>query len=116
MQRKAKTETLPWWEEMLRGQRGGLFAKSFRQAARLGSLGYKLGVRSREMAYEKGLLRAKRLPRLTICVGNITVGGTGKTPLVMRLVSDLLARGCRPAVLLRGYKRERKTSRPVLVR
>src|SRR5207245_619038 len=37
-------------------------------------------------------------------------------PLVMRLVSDLLAKGCRPAVLLRGYKRERKTAGPVLVR
>jgi tetraacyldisaccharide 4'-kinase len=115
-QRRTKIETMPWWEEMLRGQRNGLFAESLRHAARLGSLGYKLGVRGREMAYEKGLLKAKRLPRYTICVGNITVGGTGKTPLVMRLVSDLIARGCRPAVLLRGYKRERKTSHPVLVR
>src|SRR5262249_6826402 len=81
-----------------------------------GSWGYGIGVRSREVAYEKGLLRSKRLPRPTICVGNITVGGTGKTPLVMRLVSDLLVKGCRPAVLLRGYKRERKTSESVIVR
>jgi tetraacyldisaccharide 4'-kinase len=110
------TSTLPWWEEMLRGQRAGLFAESLRKAAHLGSWGYKVGVRGREIAYEKGLLRVKRLPRPTICVGNITVGGTGKTPLVMRLVADLLEQGCRPAVLLRGYKRERVTSRPVLVR
>src|SRR5258708_2730595 len=75
-----------------------------------------MGVRGREMAYEKGLLPVKRLPRPTLCVGNITVGGTGKTPLVMRLVTDLLAKGGRPAVLLRGYKRESRTSRPVLVR
>src|SRR5438105_13030936 len=101
---------------MLRGQRSGLIAESLRRAARVGSWGYKLGVRGREMAYEKGLLRARRLPRPTVCVGNITVGGTGKTPLVMRLVNDLLAKGCRPAVLLRGYKREHKTWHPVLVR
>jgi len=101
---------------MLRGQRGGILAESLRRAARVGSWGYGIGVRGREVAYESGLLRVKRLPRPTICVGNITVGGTGKTPLVMRLVNDLLAKGCHPAVLLRGYKRESKTSRPVLVR
>ena len=110
------TSTLPWWEEILRGQRSGILAGSLRSAARLGSWGYKVGVRGREIAYESGLLKTRRLPRPTVCIGNITVGGTGKTPLVMRLVSDLLAKGCRPAVLLRGYKREQKTSKPVLVR
>jgi tetraacyldisaccharide 4'-kinase len=117
--RKTKTEavsSMPWWEEALRGQRQGLLAKSLRQAARVGSWGYRLGLRGREVAYEKGLLQVKRLPRPTICVGNITVGGTGKTPLVMRLAKDLLTEGCHPAILLRGYKRERKTSKPVIVR
>src|SRR5437762_14236643 len=111
MQRKIKIENptspLSWWEEMLRGEHNGILAGSLRRAARLGSWGYRMGVRGREVAYQKGLLRVKRLPRFTICVGNITVGGTGKTPPVMRLVNDLLARGCRPGVLLRGYKRER---------
>jgi tetraacyldisaccharide 4'-kinase len=117
--RKNKVEhlsSMPWWEEMLRGRRQGLFAESLRQAARIGSWGYRLGLRGREVAYEKGIFRVKRLPRPTICVGNITVGGTGKTPLVMRLAKDLQAEGLRPAILLRGYKRERKTSHPVIVR
>jgi tetraacyldisaccharide 4'-kinase len=100
----------------LRGNRTGLLADSLRRAAKLGSWGYRVGVRGREVAYETGLLVTKKLPRPTVCVGNITVGGTGKTPLVMRLVNDLLNKGCRPAILLRGYKRERPTSRPVLVR
>jgi tetraacyldisaccharide 4'-kinase len=120
MQRRIKIEhpasPLSWWEETLRGQRTGLLAESLRHAARLGSWGYRMGIRGREVAYESGLLAIKRLPRPTICVGNITVGGTGKTPLVMRLVTDLLAKGCRPAILLRGYKREQKTAHPVLVR
>lgn len=118
MQRKVKTSTpaLPWWEELLRGKKQGLFAQSLRQAARVSSWGYQLGVRGREVAYEKGLLTIHRLPRPTVCIGNITVGGTGKTPLVMRLASDLLEKGLRPAILLRGYKREKNSPRPVLVR
>src|SRR5580765_5635371 len=59
--RKIKPEPisfgLPWWEEMLRGQRNGLLAGSLRSAARLGSWGYKVGVRGRELAYESGLLK-----------------------------------------------------------
>src|SRR5690348_200390 len=73
-QRKTPTEnfssTLPWWEEILRGQKSGLFAESVRRAAQVGSWGYRMGVRGRELAYETGLLRIKRLPRPTICIGN----------------------------------------------
>ncbi|HVO32354.1 MAG TPA: tetraacyldisaccharide 4'-kinase [Elusimicrobiota bacterium] len=105
----------PWWEQVLRGEKNGFIAESVRRFARLGSWGYAAGVRSRELAYQKGWLSVKRLPQPTICVGNITVGGTGKTPLVIRLTLDLMARGLRPAVLLRGYKRE-VTREPVLVR
>ncbi len=108
--------TWSWLEEALRGETTGLFAASVRRAAEWGSLGYQAGVNSREAAYRRGWLQKRRLPRPTVCVGNITVGGTGKTPLVIRLASDLLERGLRPAILLRGYKREKKTSRPVIVR
>lgn len=106
----------PWWEEALRGRKTGLLAASLRRAAEWGSLGYQAGLKGRAVAYKKGWLAVKKLPRPTICVGNITVGGTGKTPLVIRLVSDLMARGLRPAVLLRGYKRERPVRLPVIVR
>lgn len=44
-----------------------------------------------------------RLPVPTISVGNLTVGGTGKTPVLLRLLGDLLEAGRRPAVLTRGY-------------
>ncbi len=84
--------------------------------ARLASLGYGVGVKGRMWAYQKGWLSSKRLPKPTICVGNITTGGTGKTPLVIRLATDLMALRLKPAVLLRGYRRERNTARPVLVR
>jgi len=48
----------------------------------------------------------KRLPRPVISVGNITVGGTGKTTFIRLLLELLEGRGSRPAVLFRGYKRE----------
>jgi tetraacyldisaccharide 4'-kinase len=107
---------MPWWEEILRGERNDLLAQSVRRFAQLSSWGYAAGVKGRELAYEHGLLAVKRLPQPTICIGNITVGGTGKTPLVIRLATDLLAQGLRPAVLLRGYKREKSSREPVLVR
>src|SRR5207249_12228611 len=44
------------------------------------------------------------LGRRTISVGNITTGGTGKTPVVRWLANELRAQGMRPAVLLRGYR------------
>ena len=44
------------------------------------------------------------LPMPILSVGNITVGGTGKTPLVIDLVRRLEAMGCNPAVVSRGYK------------
>jgi tetraacyldisaccharide 4'-kinase len=113
---KTGTRGAPWWEQVLRGERQGLLAKSVRQVARLGSLGYGLGIRGRDIAYRQGWLTSRRLPQPTICVGNITTGGTGKTPLVIRLATDLLNRGLTPAVLLRGYGRERRMRRPVLVR
>jgi tetraacyldisaccharide 4'-kinase len=65
------------------------------------------GVRSRIFLYTSGLLRPKRLPCRVISVGNITVGGTGKTPLVMALARGLMERGIPVAILSRGYKRKR---------
>jgi tetraacyldisaccharide 4'-kinase len=68
------------------------------------SFSYGGAVRLREMFYDKGVLRSKRLPCKVISVGNLTVGGTGKTPMtiyVTRLVKRL---GCKVAIVSRGYK------------
>lgn len=57
----------------------------------------------RRFAYRNGLLRSHKLPVPVIVVGNITVGGTGKTPLVIWLVEALRAAGHSPGVVSRGY-------------
>ena len=53
--------------------------------------------------------RPKRLPRPSVCVGNLSVGGTGKTPTVIWLCERLARRGLHPAVLTRGYGRKTKS-------
>jgi len=53
-----------------------------------------------------GWKKPRPLPVPVVVVGNITVGGTGKTPLVIALVHALRARGLKPGVLSRGYGRE----------
>ena len=60
----------------------------------------------RAMAYRRGLLKSHDCGLPVISVGNLTFGGTGKTPMVISLTKDLIERGYRPAVLTRGYGRE----------
>ena len=63
------------------------------------------GVALRSAAYRHGWLATRRLGRSVISVGNLSVGGTGKTPLVEWLARTLLERGRRPVILTRGYGR-----------
>jgi tetraacyldisaccharide 4'-kinase len=64
----------------------------------------------RAWLYARGIFKQKRLRRPIISVGNLTVGGTGKTPLVIWLAERLLAEGKRVGILSRGYKGRAGTS------
>ncbi len=59
----------------------------------------------RRAVYRRGLIQRTKLPVPVISVGNLTFGGTGKTPTVIALARDLVRMGRRPAILTRGYKR-----------
>ncbi|HET6488139.1 MAG TPA: tetraacyldisaccharide 4'-kinase [Syntrophales bacterium] len=67
------------------------------------SLPYGGAVRARNRLFDSGFLQQQRIGCPVISVGNLTVGGTGKTPMVILLAGMLKDRGMRPAVLSRGY-------------
>ncbi|HTC66215.1 MAG TPA: tetraacyldisaccharide 4'-kinase [Candidatus Acidoferrum sp.] len=65
---------------------------------------YGVGVSVRTRLYAHGWIKQKRLNAAVISVGNLSVGGTGKTPLVIWLAEKLLEQGQRVAILTRGYR------------
>jgi tetraacyldisaccharide 4'-kinase len=74
------------------------------------SILYGWAMRMRVWLYQSGWLKQKRLKAPVISVGNLTVGGTGKTPMVIWLAEKFLADGKRVAILSRGYLGEKGTS------
>ncbi len=75
-------------------------------------VGYKAVSATRNRLFDRGMRQPVSLGRPTLSVGNLTTGGTGKTPMVMELVARLLASGHHPAILLRGYHGHRLPPSP----
>jgi len=98
------------YRRLISGQNSGFGAGILRFLLAIAAIAYSLVVRLRNFLYSKGLLKAHRVDAAVLCVGNITVGGTGKTPLVVWLCNlitqnpKLKAKNCRCAILTRGYK------------
>ena len=86
-----------------RGERTALLDRLVLTLLLLPSVVYGATMSLRWWLYRSGILPSHRLPRPVISVGNITVGGTGKTPVTAHIARLLLARGLKVAVLSRGY-------------
>ncbi len=86
------------------GEDASLGGGCLRAALSVASPFYALGNAARSALFSSGLKRTYPLGRPTVCVGNLTTGGTGKTPMVGWVVEQLLKRGHRPCILLRGYR------------
>jgi tetraacyldisaccharide 4'-kinase len=85
------------------GQRRDLIAQIVRIPLGGAALLYGAGVRLMLTGYATGLIRRKHLSVPVISVGNITLGGVGKTPMVIAIARLLKAKGRRPVILTRGY-------------
>ena len=92
-----------FYTELVSGKRRKIHEQILFQFLVFLSFFYSLIIRVRALAYAIEIFKRYRLPLPVISVGNITMGGTGKTPTVLFLAKELMARGMRVAVLTRGY-------------
>ncbi|BCS52424.1 tetraacyldisaccharide 4'-kinase [Geobacter sp. SVR] len=92
-----------YWRALANGTRKGPLDRLLLALLVPLSLPYALVQHLRALLYRSGIIRAKKLPRPVISIGNLTVGGTGKTPVTAHIARLLLAQGFKVAVLSRGY-------------
>ena len=97
------TDLSLYFQELVSGRRKRWPDRLVLFLLRLFSYPYALILRLRALGFRLGLLRSYRLSCPVISVGNITLGGTGKTPMVAWIAGELMRRGKRVAVLSRGY-------------
>ncbi|MDH2916642.1 MAG: tetraacyldisaccharide 4'-kinase [Gallionella sp.] len=76
------------------------------------SLIFRALVAIRRLLYRRGALASVKLPVPVIVVGNISVGGTGKTPLTLWMAQQLIDDGWHPGIISRGYRSSKNESRP----
>src|SRR3984893_12349318 len=102
--------------DVILGRRRGFRAAILRGILYALSFIYERNVQLRLYLYRKRIFRERTLGCLVISIGNLTVGGTGKTPVVEKVARALQTGGRRVAILTRGYKSIPKPSKSLLDR
>lgn len=90
--------------KLVHGEKQGVIAVLLLWSLRFMSFVYGLGVMAKLGLYKMGIFRQHKLPCRVISLGNITVGGTGKTPTAQRLAAIIRDMGYRVVILNRGYR------------
>jgi tetraacyldisaccharide 4'-kinase len=101
-----------YWSSAIAGRGGGFWGAALRALLSALSYGYGASVKVRNSLYDRQLWMFKtvRLPVAVVSVGNIAIGGTGKTPFVALLAGRLEAMGRGPCILSRGYGPKREAA------
>ena len=94
------------FRELVSGRRRGLTASALRGVLYVGSLGYAAAMRVRNYRYDAGRAQTFAVGAPVVCVGNLTLGGTGKTPMVEWIARWFRERGVRVSIVSRGYGAE----------
>jgi len=92
-----------WWRGLADGSSRGLLVTFLKVLLAVPALLYGMALRIRELLYRYGIFKSYRLPCPVISIGNLTVGGTGKTPATALIARMLIQQGKRVVVLSRGY-------------
>ena len=96
-------------ERLINLKKPGIFLQIVLLPLTLCSYLFKTLVVLRGVFYQKGIFKSRHLPCTVISIGNLTVGGTGKTPATCLIARHLKASGCQVAVLSRGYRAQADT-------
>jgi len=99
------------YKKIISGQKKGIAAVFLRAIFAVLSVVYGAVIGLRNFFYSAGVFKSQKVQAFVISIGNITAGGTGKTPLVIWLCNFLKQKGIRAAVLTRGYKTEDRRQR-----
>lgn len=95
-----------WWRQVISGANPKFMDQAARGALLAGSLPFEAVSRLRGFFFDTGVLPVLKLPAPVISFGNLTVGGTGKTPAVIWCAKFLISRGMAPGIASRGYAPE----------
>jgi tetraacyldisaccharide 4'-kinase len=109
------TTTRDYYRTLVSGERRGWVPGLMREGLRALSLPYGWGVWLRNRGYDAGRLRAHRACVPVISIGNLTLGGTGKTPCVEYVARFFSERGKRVAILSRGYGAQGRNDEAMLL-
>lgn len=99
----ARSRLKDWYLVAVSERRGGILLRLFRLFLLPAAFLYRMAIALRAFCYRTGLLHTHRFPCPVISVGNITAGGTGKSPMVEWLVRRLRGHDLKVLVLTRGY-------------
>ena len=91
---------------LMKDERKGPVAAAVKAALAVLSVFYSAGLRIVDLGYSSGVRKVHKAPVPVVSVGNLTLGGTGKTPFTVFLADLLLSMGRKPAVLTRGYGKD----------
>ncbi|MGM0436893.1 MAG: tetraacyldisaccharide 4'-kinase [Bacillota bacterium] len=94
---------------VIKGEKDRFFDKIVKIILTILEAVYLVIIKIRDIFYKIGIFKSKKLDTKTISVGNITTGGTGKTPVVEKLASELSAKDKKVGILSRGYHSEGDT-------